>query len=213
VGLALCALAGCAHPAEGPQGTLTAFAAAVEHQDYARAYALTSAEFQKRTPLSVFRATLDAGGADAQQAARRLSDRTTAGPLRVSVALDLGETLPLVSEDGRWRVDAQPFELWSQATPRAALRTFIRAMERRRFDIALRLVPRRSRAEVSEAALRGYWEGERRSENLKLLERLRAAVASAPIVELGDEAHMPYGEGQEARFVREDGAWKIEDPD
>jgi glutamate racemase len=43
------------------------------------------------------------------------------------------------------------------------------------------------------------------------LSELRASI-NAPIVELGDEAHMPYGE-REVRFVREDGIWKIDDPD
>ena len=45
-----------------------------------------------------------------------------------------------------------------------------------------------------------------------LLSRLQAA-ANAPIVESGDEAHMPYGPEQEVVFVREDGVWRIEDPD
>jgi hypothetical protein len=32
-------------------------------------------------------------------------------------------------------------------------------------------------------------------------------------VETGDEARMPYGERAEVVFVKEDGRWKIEDPD
>jgi hypothetical protein len=45
-----------------------------------------------------------------------------------------------------------------------------------------------------------------------MLTRLQGALA-APIVESGDEAHMPYGPELEMVFVREDGVWRIEDPD
>jgi hypothetical protein len=206
--------AGCAHHAESPTDTVAAFGAAVERKDYEAAYALTSDEFRKRTPLASFRAELEAGGDDTQALGRRLREQAARSPLRVEVDVDLGDKLPLVLDGGRWRIDGQPFELWSQKTPRAALRSFIRALERRRYDVALRLVPNRYRPGLTTDKLRDYWEGERKAENVQLLARLRAALAaSAPIVESGDEAHMPYGERYEVRFVREDSVWKVEDPD
>jgi hypothetical protein len=210
----LLAAAGCAHRAEAPADAIAAFGAAVERKDYAAAYALTSVELQKRVPFEAFRAQLEAGGDDAQAFGQKLREQAAQAPLRAEVDVDLGEKLPLVFEGGRWRVDGQPFDVWSQKTPRAALRSFVRALSRRRYDVALRLVPSRYRAGLSAEKLRDYWEGDRKAENAKLLERLRAAVAAGtPIVEVGDEAHMPYGERYEVRFVREDGAWKIEDPD
>ena len=57
--------------------------------------------------------------------------------------------------------------------------------------------------------LRQYWEAHQ-EETRALLARLQAALA-APIVESGDEAHMPYGPEHEVVFVREDGVWRIED--
>jgi hypothetical protein len=208
------ALLACAHRSEAPGDTLAAFGAAVESKDYQAAYGLTSAEFRKRVPFDAFRAELETGGADAQALGRRLRENAARAPLHVEVDVDLGEKLPLVYEGGRWRVDGQPFELWSQRTPRAALRTFIRALERRRYDVALRLVPNRYRPGLTVEKLRAYWEGERKAENAALLDRLRAAIsAGVPIVEVGDEAHMPYADRFEVRFMREDGAWKIEDPD
>jgi hypothetical protein len=217
--VAACALVlvlpACAHRAEAPGDTLAAFGGAVERKDYATAYGLTSAEFRKRVPFAAFQAELEAGGADAQALGRRLREGASTAPLRAEVDVDLGEKLPLVYEGGGWRVDGQPFEIWSQKSPRAALRSFVRALERRRYDVALRLVPNRYRQGLSVEKLRDYWEGtDRKADNAQLLERLRAAVAAGvPIVEVGDEAHMPYGDKSEVRFVREDGAWKIEDPD
>jgi hypothetical protein len=206
------ALGACARQAPGPADTLASFGAAVERKDYAAAYALTSQEFQARVPLAAFRADLEGDGAEAQALGRQL--RTEAGrrPARAELELEPGQPVRLVEERGRWRVDGGAFQPWGQQTPRAALRSFIRALEQRRYDIVLRLCPSRQRAGLSIETLRDYWQGARKDENAQLLVRLRAAVR-APIVEVGDEANMPYAERAEVHFVREDGAWKIEDPD
>jgi hypothetical protein len=92
------------------------------------------------------------------------------------------------------------------------LRSFVRALEQRRYDVVLRLCPTARRAGLSIDVLRAYWEGEHQVENAQLLARLRASLG-APIVETGDEARLPYGAGSEVRLVREDGIWKVEDPD
>jgi hypothetical protein len=206
-------LLGCARPAGDPASTLSALGAALERKDWDAAYALTSADFRARVPLAAFRAELEESGASTQQLARRLRAAGEAAPARVTVELAPGEPLGLVDESGRWRVtDTSLFEPWSQKTPRAALRSFVRALEERRYDVVLRLCPMRRRAGLSVEALRAYWEGEHKAENAALLARLRDALA-APIVEIGDEARLPYGEGRQARLVREDGVWKIEDPD
>jgi hypothetical protein len=190
---------------------VAAFGAAIARGDFRGAYALTSAEYQKRTPYEAFAAGLGGDVNGAKGFGQRLVAEAPKMPARAEVALDLGETLPLVVENGRWRVDGPGFEMWGQGTPRAALRTFIRALDQHRFDVLLRLVPNRYRGDLTEAKLRQYWEVERREPGRALLTRLRIA-ATAPIAESGDEAHLPYGSDQEVRFVREDGLWKIDDP-
>lgn len=213
--VALALTVACAAKAPGPSDTLASFGAAVERKDYAAAYALTSSDFRARVPLAAFRAELEAGGADTQAVGRNLREEGARGKLRVELdleALNLGEPLVLVQEGGAWRVDRHPLAPWSQATPRAALRSFVRALEQRRYDVVLRLCPTRNRAGLSVETLRAAWEGTEREDNARLLARLRTALR-APIVETGDEARMPYGDRLEVRFVREDGRWKIEDPD
>jgi hypothetical protein len=204
--------AGCARHAAGPADTLAAFGAAVERKDYAAAYELTSKDFRARVPLAAFRAGLEDGGAEAQGLGRQLRAEAARRPLRVQLELEPGLPVTAVEEGGRWRVDDAPYEPWSQRTPRAALRSFVRALEQRRYDVVLRLCPTRRRAGLTVDSLRSYWEGGAKDENAQLLARLRGAMR-APIVEQGDEAHMPYGDKAEVVFVREDGAWKIEDPD
>jgi hypothetical protein len=204
---------GCGHRSSGPADAIAAFGSAVERKDHAAAYGMMSDEYRKRVPLAEFRAQLEAGGAETVAAGRKLAENAPRTPLRIEVEVDLGEKLPLVLQAGRWRIDGQPFDYYSQKTPRAALRSFVRALERRRYDVALRLVPARYRPTVTGDKLKEYWEGgERKVENQKLLQLLRAHI-NAPIIEVGDEAHMPYGERSEVRFVREGGVWKVEDPD
>jgi hypothetical protein len=211
VGLVLVAALACAHKPEGPAATLQDFGAALGRNDVRGAYALTSADFQKRTPYDAFAAGLGSNTADTSAYGKRVADGAARVAPRVDLQLPQGDTVTLVLEAGRWRIDGPPPDPWGQRTPRAALRTFVRALGARRYDIVLRLVPRRHRVDLTADKLRQYWEA-RPDETRALLTRLQAALA-APIVESGDEAHMPYGPEQEVFFVREDGIWRIEDPD
>ena len=204
--------AACAHPQRGPGEALADFGGAVDRKDYAAAYALMTGDYRRRVPLADFRRELESGGPEVATAARRLRDEAARTPFQIEVEIDLGQKLTLVLEAGQWRVVAQPFDLAAQDTPRAALRSFVRAVELRRYDALLRLIPNRYRVGVSVDKLRDYWEGEHHADNQKLLKALRAHVSS-PIVETGDEARMPYDETAEVRFLREDGVWKIEDVD
>jgi hypothetical protein len=211
LGLLLVAALACAHKQEGPAGTLQLYGAALGRGDYRAAYALTATAFQQRTSYEVFAAGFAANANDSMAFGKEVAADAHKVPPRVEVQLPLGEAVPLVLEDGRWRVDGPLLEPWGQRTPRAALRTFIRALEQRRYDVLGRLVPARYRAGLTADRLRQYWE-ERGEDTRGLIAKLRAAIA-APIVESGDEAHMPYGTEQEVQFIREDGLWKIEDPD
>jgi len=202
----------CARRAPGPADTLAAYGAAVERHDYAVAYALTSDGFRARVPMEAFRADLETGGEDTQTLAKQLRTDAARHPAHVEIELDLGETVSLVEEGGRFRVDGAPLQPWSQTSPRAALRSFIRALEQRRYDVVLRLCPTRRRAGLTIGAVRDEWEGPHKEQNAELLAHLRAAIR-APIVELGDEARLPYADHAEVRFVREDAQWKIEDLD
>lgn len=210
-GLLLVACLACAHKQEGPAGTLQLYGAALGRGDYRSAYGLTSTAFQQRTSYEVFAAGFASNANDSMAFGKQVAADAYNVPPRVEVQLPLGEAVPVVLEDGRWRVDGPLLEPWGQRTPRAALRTFVRALEQRRYDVLSRLVPARYRPGLTADRLRQYWE-ERGEDTRALISKLRAAIAS-PIVESGDEAHMPYGTDQEMNFVREEGSWKVEDPD
>lgn len=205
-------LAACAHGPEEPSATMASFGAALTRGDLRAAYQLTSLAFQRRMPYEAFAAALTAAGSEPAALGQRLVAEAGAVAPRVAVTLALGEEVPLVLEGGRWRIDGPVYEAWGQGTPRAAIRTFIRALDAHRYDIVLRLVPDRYRAGLSADRLRAFWEGEHREEHQALLARVRAA-AQGPITETGDEARLSVAPDRVVRLVREGGQWRIEDPD
>jgi hypothetical protein len=204
--------AGCAHRPEEPGATVASFGAALVRGDLRVAYQLTSTEFQHRVPFEAFAASLAAAGGEPAALGQRMVAEAPAVAPRVDVTLALGERVPLVLEAGRWRIDGPVFEAWGQGTPRAALRTFVRALDAHRYDVVLRLVPDRYRGGLSAERLRSFWEGEHTDEHRALLERIRAAAA-APLTETGDEARLSLPPGEEVRLVKEAGQWRIEDLD
>jgi hypothetical protein len=202
----------CAHQPEEPAATVAAFGAALARGDLGGAYRLSSTDFQHRVPFEAFAAAFAAGGGEPAILGQRMVAEASRIQPRVEVTLALGERVPLVLEAGRWRIDAPVYEPWGQATPRAAIQTFVRGVDARRYDVVLRLVPDRYRSGLSADRLRTFWEGEHKDEHRALLERIRAAIGS-PIVEVGDEARLEMAPDRRVRLVREGGRWKIEDPD
>jgi hypothetical protein len=201
---------GCGHAPEGPAGAAGAFGAALARGDLRSAYRLTSSDFQTRASYDAFAAALADGGEPAALGQRLVAEAPRIPP-RVEVELALGEQVPLVLEAGGWRVDWPVYQAWGQETPRAAVRTFVRALDARRYDVVLRVIPDRYRAGLSVDRLRAFWEGAERDAHRALLEQIRAAV-TAPLVETGDEARLPIAAGREVHLVREAGLWKVENP-
>jgi len=200
--------AACAHAPAAPGAALAAFGDALARGDLRAAYAMTSADLQRRVPFEAFAAGFQGPAADPAGLGRRIAAEAERVAPRVEVELAAGERVPLVFQDGQWRVDGPVYEAWGQETPRAALRTFVRALDARRYDVLLRLVPDRVRGGLTPERLRTFWEESDADVHRRLLAKVRTAV-SAPLVEAGDEAHAPLAEGGEVRLVREPGGWKI----
>jgi hypothetical protein len=79
--------------------------------------------------------------------------------IRSTVTLPGGEELVLVLEGDTWRVDAAAIDLYSQRTPRQALVGFLRAIERKRYDVVLRFVPDQEREGLPIAPLQPKAKG------------------------------------------------------
>jgi hypothetical protein len=201
--LAIAALGpGCPPPtAPGPERTLLDYRAAVAQRRYDRAYALLSDEYRAHHDRASFERALAEAPARAVEA-RRID-------LRAEAILPDGERLPLVLEHGEWRIDRDPLDLYPQATPDAALRSFLRAVEQKRYDVLLRFVPARYRSAFTVEALRLRWEGDGAAPLRQELALVRAHL-SEPLEISGNQARLTVGEHKQARLTREDGLWRVE---
>lgn len=195
-----------------PESTVAALSSALREGRTEDAYGLMSDSYRRRVSLEEFRRYFRDYRAEVQQTARALSERRSGAEQEAVVAYGDGETLRLVREDGDWRIATDVVDFYDQSTPRAALRSFVRSMERRRYDVVLSLIPEADREGMTVERMRETWEGEGREEVERLLANLRAAMDD-PIEEVGDRATMSYGDRFRVQFVREDGVWRIEDPD
>lgn len=208
----LSGVAGCAGGGASADTTVREFADAIRDDRPRVAYALLSEDYRQRVPFEDFERYLSDHPEEARDVAALLSRIDGDPEVSATVRYADGQELTLVQEDGRWRISGNPANLYDQSTPRAAVRSFVRAMERRRYDIVLRFVPNASREGMDEERLRQSFEGEGREEIERLLASLRANLDN-PIEEVGDRATMSYGEGAAVQLVLEDGLWKVEDPD
>jgi hypothetical protein len=212
--LAFALLAACGGPsAERPLGAVDSYVAALRGGDYGRAYELMSSGYRRGHSKDDFVRMLKESPAEVKQTAERLS----ADGRKVEVSArfvtdDLHDELPLVFEGGSWRLSSDPLEFYPQDSPPHALRSFLRAIELHRYDVLLRFVPNQWRAEMTAEKVKEQFEGERKEEISRMV-RLLTANLENPIDIEGDRARMPYGDRYEVKFIREDGVWKIKDPD
>ena len=210
LGLAL--LVACGGPqATRPLGAVDAYVRALEVGDYDRAYELMSDHYKKDHPKDEFVRMMRESPRDVKETAERLkSDKREVDVRATYVFGDLHDQMSLVEEDGAWRIDTNPLDYYPQDTPKNALRSFIRAVDNKRWDVLVRFVPKAYGMTAEQ--LKTEFEGDRRSEINDLLLKLHGALENAtPIQVEGDEARLQYADRAEIVFKKEDGSWKIDD--
>jgi hypothetical protein len=197
--------------ARSPEETLHEYAAALRDGDAEKAYSLLSDEARRTMPFESFQRMLAENPGEVREIAEALSRPSE--PVRVTAVITSpeGETLNLVYEDGAWKADVSAVDLYSQATPLAALAAFVRAFEAKRYDVLMRFVPTDKRDGLDEARLKQAWEGDQKEEMQRLIEGLKSQLATAKVEILGSRATVAYGAGGTVQLLLEDGAWKIED--
>jgi hypothetical protein len=126
---------------QGPSDTLRAYAQALEQGQVDEAYRLLSDEAKRSMSLDAFRRAVKENPADVLEIARAIARPASDPVVSATVTLPNGDELLLVFEGGRWRIDAAAVDLYGQATPRQALAGFLRAFERKRYDVIMRYVP------------------------------------------------------------------------
>lgn len=210
--VALVVACGGAQQGRDPQSVLHAYARALEEGRADDAYQNLSDEARRGISLEAFRRMVKDDPEGVREIGRSL-ERPTAPPVvTATVTSPGGQELHLVLEGGGWRVDASSIELYAQDSPRHAIQGFVRAVERKRYDIVMRFVPDAHREGLDPAKLRTAWEGHEKDEIEQVVAAIRQALPAATIEETGERAAMPYGAGT-IQLVREHGLWKVENFD
>lgn len=195
-----------------PGAALDRYASALRARNYDGAYQLMSSRFRATVSRDEFVAMLRDNPREVADTAERLGSRKRRLEVTAELHYGLGDTLSLVEEHGAWRIATNPLAYYDQTTPRAALRSFLRAYRLERWDVMLRFVPREYAELMNVDKVKQQFTGERKDEMAQLMNQLEASV-DEPIDEQGNEASLHYGAGSEVKFVREDGRWRLRDLD
>ena len=230
--LSLSAL-GCATASSGPREAVRTYADALRDQRWPDAWRALSAETRRALPYEDFERLARQHPEAVRDAVHSLDHVELSAPVTARMELADGSEVTLRYEDGAWRVDPGSLTFYPQRTPRQALRSFARALELQRWEVLLDLAPRAVRERLDRAAreaparpdgrpntaadrLRDAWSGPQAEAAAEMLRQLREALERGRAIEaLGDRATMTYGTGGQsvARLVREDGLWRVEDPE
>lgn len=110
-----------------------------------------------------------------------------------------------------WVFDEDPTLVYDQSTPRAALRSLVRASLQRRWDVLLGLAPERYRLGLSEDDLRAAWTEGEHADALQAARDRLAARLGEPIAADAHEAVLDLGNAEVARLEREGTRWVVVD--
>jgi hypothetical protein len=204
--------ASSSHPKD-PSEALRLYSQALEQGKVDEAYSMLSEEARREVSLDSFRRMTAESPAEVREIARAMTRPSSPPVVTASISTPSGDSLLLVYEGGRWRVDGSAIDLYAQATPRQATTAFVRAFARHRYDILMRFVPDSKKAGLDAAKLKEAWEGSQRQELERIVQAVKSALPTATFEEAGDRATMPFGAVGTVQLVREHGAWKIEDFD
>lgn len=212
LGLGCMALVACGGKTKGPSTVLDQYSLALQTKKYEAAYELMSEQFRSRHSKAEFVRMMRENAREVGATASRLKAAHKTYKITAEFRYGLGDTMRLVRQNGQWRIATNPVHFYSHATPREALRSFLRAYKLKRWDVMLRFVPNKYRTRMNAEKVQNQFHGPNREDVASMMHMLEANI-DEPIQDKGNEARMRYGDRYEVKFVREEGQWKIQDLD
>jgi hypothetical protein len=208
----LCALASACGPTKGPSETLDKYGRSLRNHDFGSAYDLMSSSYRGKVSREEYARMMRDNPREVDETADRLRGKHGSIEVTAEFEYGLGDQMRLVQEDGRWKIANNPMGFYDQSTPKATLRSFLRAYRLERWDVMLRFVPNQYREKMDAAKMKQQFTGPSKDQMEMLMNTLEANV-DEQIDERGNSARMAYGDKYEVKFVREDGVWKLKDLD
>lgn len=234
--LGLWGLVGCAKNSDrDPLATALRYLSAAAAGDVETCYSLLAETTQSQCDRACLARILSRQRAEFRAARDELraymaSGRSPTTQARYSALVRFrdGSELPLVqpeapsSPTGRrsatslaYQIGGNPLSFYPQATPDQALRSFLLAVERKRWDVLVSFLPRALAAPAagvpySADQIRARFEGPAQSDIARQLTALRQHLGEPlKLTAQGNEARLPVGENREARLLLEEGSWRI----
>jgi hypothetical protein len=198
-----------AGPARSPEAAIQNYAAALRAGDARSAYESLSTEAQQRVPFARFEAMLKENPEQVAALAKQLDQKPEQLKVTATFGSNGADQLELVLEDGQWKANLSAIDLYSQASPIAAVASFVRAFRLGRYDVLLRFVPNSEKAGLTAEQLRTAWEGPQKQEMQDTVQALEAVLPTARLEQYGDKATLPYGSAGTVELTIEGGLWKI----
>lgn len=208
--------AGTRPPPATPELAVIDFARALNQGRFDEAYARMSEEYRERVPFEQFKRQLSENPEETAALSHALSHVQEEAALEATVRYDDDHEITLrregTGDEASWFLSSPLVDFYDQGTPRSALRAFVRALENKRYDVVMRLIPNADKEGITSDRLEQAWSGDGRKELERLVHNLREHLDD-PIEVAGDRATMVYGDQMRAQLVRESGLWKVEDPE
>src|SRR5262249_12717945 len=139
-----CAAAGCRSGNSvptTPEATVTAFARALSQNKFDEAYTLMSDDYKKRVSLEQWKQRLSENPDETLATSNALARVRKPANEEAVIAYGDDQQLRLQRSGEHWLIATPVVDFYDQSTPRAALHAFVQAMERKRYDVVLRLIP------------------------------------------------------------------------
>src|SRR5262249_52608599 len=162
-------------------GAVDAYSAALRSRDFGKAYDLMSEKYRKEHTRDDFIKLMKESPEDVRVTAERLEAPGRRGEVAARFGYDdPGDGLSPVAGHGSWRLAVNPLDFYPQDTPGHTLRSFVRAVELKRWDVVLRFVPNKWKEVMTVEQVRQQFDGAKRTEVDTML-RLLSANLDNPI--------------------------------
>lgn len=136
---------------------------------------------------------------------------TRAEPRRAKVPTGSDEPIALVEVEGDYRLARDPLDAYPRQTAEQCLRSFVRAIDTRRYERLADFVPERYRRTMEARVLKERLENATNGGPLVELLGLLRGRLDQPLDYYGpDEARLAIDERRTVRLTRQPGGWVVE---